>query len=139
MFRAFIFWQINTGVKFYYVKQESMIPMRDGKKLYTSIYLPKDKSAKHPILMVRTPYSSGPYNKTDINGRLFYPHWMKYLKKGYIMVMQDVRGRYMSEGEYADVRPFNENKKGKETDEASDSYDAIDWLVKNLPDNNGNV
>jgi putative CocE/NonD family hydrolase len=113
--------------------------MRDGKKLFTTIYSPKNNPGKHPILVVRTPYSVGPYGK-EISPRLYSPHWMQYLKEGYVMVMQDVRGRYMSEGEYMDVRPFNANKKGKnDIDEASDTYDAVEWLVKNVRDNNGNV
>jgi len=113
--------------------------MRDGKKLFTCIYLPKDNTVKHPMLMMRSPYSAAPYGKDKFTPRLYGNHWIKYAKKNYIVIIQDVRGRYMSEGEYADVRPFNENKKGKETDEASDTYDAIDWLVKNVPNNNGNV
>ena len=64
---------------------------------------------------------------------------MAYAKENFIFVTQDVRGRYMSEGEFEDVRPFNKNKKGKEIDEASDTYDAIDWLVKNIKNNNGKV
>lgn len=122
-----------------YSKQEVQIAMRDGKKLFTTIYSPKNSPGKHPILVVRTPYSVGPYGK-EFSPRLYAPHWMQYLKEGYIMVMQDVRGRYMSEGDYMDVRPFNANKKGKnDIDEASDTYDAVEWLVKNVKDNNGNV
>ncbi|MCW3078291.1 MAG: CocE/NonD family hydrolase [Bacteroidetes bacterium] len=122
-----------------YNKQEVMIPMRDGKKLFTSIYTPKDNSEKHPVLMVRTPYSAAPYGKV-YSPRLYAPHWSRYVREKYIIIVQDVRGRYMSEGDYMDVRPFNENKKGKnEIDEASDTYDAVDWLVKNVSNNNGNV
>ena len=112
--------------------------MRDGIKLFTSIYQPKDQSEKHPILMERTPYSAAPY------GKRLYPFWgthlLQYCKEGYIMVIQDVRGRWMSEGDFVDVRPFNPNKKTKQDiDEASDAYDTIDWLVKNLDNNNGKV
>ncbi|MGZ4042802.1 MAG: CocE/NonD family hydrolase [Bacteroidia bacterium] len=122
-----------------YSKQEVMIPMRDGKKLFTAIYTPKNNSEKHPILVVRTPYSVGPYGKV-FSPRIYSPHWSQYLKENYILVMQDVRGRYMSEGEYMDVRPFIENKKGKnDVDEASDTYDGVEWLVKNVANNNGNV
>ncbi|MCA0430671.1 MAG: CocE/NonD family hydrolase [Bacteroidetes bacterium] len=127
-------WVVNN-----YTKQEIMVKMRDGVSLYTSVYSPKSNSLKQPILMMRTPYSCTPYGSNNFNPRLYSAHWIKYLKKGYIMVLQDVRGRYMSEGEYMDVRPFNENKLNNETDEASDSYDIIDWLVKNIPNNNGNV
>jgi len=122
-----------------YIKQEKLITMRDGKMLFTSIYTPKNKSEKHPMLMCRTPYSIGPYGK-DFNSRIFGAHWIKYAKANYIFVLQDVRGRYMSEGEFVDVRPFIENKQKKtDTDEASDTYDAVDWLVKNVENNNGNV
>ncbi|MCW3467456.1 CocE/NonD family hydrolase [Chitinophaga nivalis] len=122
-----------------YTKKELYIPMRDGVKLFTSVYLPKDQSEKHPILMSRTPYSCAPYGEDAF--RPFYNnHYKKYLKEGYIMVIQDVRGTWMSEGKYVNIRPFNAAKKGKkEIDEASDTYDTIDWLVKNLQGNNGNV
>jgi len=122
-----------------YTKQETYITMRDGVKLFTSIYLPKSKAEKHPILMTRTPYSCSPYGENEYSSRLWKSYKMAYLKEGYIMVTQDVRGRWMSEGEFMDVRPFNADKKGKEIDEASDTYDTVDWLVKNLPNNNGNV
>lgn len=121
-----------------YTKKSLYITMRDGVKLYTTIYAPKDNTKKHPILMGRTPYSIAPYND-KFNGRLFGSYWIEYMKKGYIMVQQDVRGKWMSEGSYVDVRPYNPNKKGTEIDEASDTYDAIDWLVKNTENNNGNV
>ncbi len=126
-------WIVNN-----YTKMERSIPMRDGIKLFTSIYIPKSNAEKHPILITRTPYSCAPYGEKN-----FKEYWnsyeKEYFKEGYIMVTQDVRGRWMSEGVYENVRPFKSNKKGKEIDEASDSYDAIDWLVKNIPGNNGNV
>lgn len=122
-----------------YKKAEQYITMRDGVRLFTSIYIPKDSAEKHPILLTRTPYSCAPYGAND-----FRPFWQtsykEYLKEKYIMVIQDVRGRWMSEGTFTDVRPFNPDKKGnKEIDEASDTYDTIDWMVKNLRSNNGNV
>lgn len=123
-----------------YIKMERMVPMRDGIKLFTSIYAPKDNATKHPILFNRTPYSCAPYGENNISPRLSGSYLVDYLKKGYIFVQQDVRGKWMSEGEFEDIRPFNPNKKtSKDVDEASDTYDAIDWLVKNLPANNGNV
>lgn len=128
-------WFVNN-----YEKREISIPMRDGIKLFTSVYLPKDNQEKHPILITRTPYSCAPYGADK-----FAPFWtnsyrMQYLKEGYIIVNQDVRGRWMSEGTFVDVRPFNPDKKSsKDIDEASDTYDAIDWMVKNLPNNNGRV
>ena len=121
-----------------YTKMEVSIPMRDGVKLFASVYLPKSKSEKHPILMERTPYSCAPYGK-DKYRPFWINHLMEYCRKGYIMVINDVRGRWMSEGTFMDVRPFNALKKGKEIDEASDTYDVIDWLVKNVENNNGNV
>jgi uncharacterized protein len=125
-------WIVNN-----YTKMERLIPMRDGVKLFTSIYIPKDASEDHPILMERTPYSCAPYGEDKWNE--FWNSYKKaYFKEGYIMVIQDVRGRWMSEGEFVNVRPFNPDKKtNKDIDEASDTYDAIDWLIKNLPHNNG--
>ncbi len=128
-------WVVNN-----YTKQEVMITMRDGVKLFTSIYVPKNNSEKHPILMMRTPYSVSPYGEGKISPRLYKTYWKEYLKENYILVMQDVRGKYMSEGVYEDVRPFNKNKKGKkEIDESSDTFDTVDWLIKNIKNNNGNV
>jgi len=126
-------WFVNN-----YTKKEVYIPMRDGVKLFTSIYIPTDQTEKHPILLTRTPYSVSPYGKS------FRPYWrnymLRYCKEGYILVNQDIRGKYMSEGVFEVVRPFNPNKKtNKDIDEASDSYDTIDWLIKNIDNNNGNV
>ncbi len=121
-----------------YTKQEEMIPMRDGKKLFTAIYVPKDLSEKHPILMKRTPYSSAPYGTNNFP-EFWNTYQRLYLRENYIIVVQDVRGKYMSEGEYVDVRPYITDKKGNEIDEASDTYDTVDWLIKNIKNNNGNV
>jgi uncharacterized protein len=129
--------QDSAWIRDNYTKKEVSIPMRDGIKLFTSIYIPKDKTEKHPILIKRTPYSCKPYGEN--NWKDYWNCYQKeYCKEGYIMVTQDVRGRWMSEGEFKDVRPFNANKKGNEIDEASDTYDTIDWLIKNIP-NNGNA
>jgi putative CocE/NonD family hydrolase len=127
-------WIVNN-----YFKIERSISMRDGVKLFTSIYIPKDSSQKHPIMLMRTPYSCAPYGEGKFRG--FWSRNTKcYLKEKYIMVIQDVRGRYMSEGVFEDIRPYIENKKTKnDIDEASDTYDAIDWMVKNIPTNNGKV
>ena len=103
------------------------------------MYIPKDSSEKHPILFKRTPYSCYPYGEDKFNPSIYESYWINYLKKGYIMTIQDVRGRFMSEGDFEDVRPFNPNKKGKEFDEASDTYDAIDWMINNIPGNNKRV
>ena len=113
--------------------------MRDGIKLFTTLYIPKDTTEQHPILMTRTPYSCAPYGEDKWpNFSAGYRRY--YLREGYILVTQDVRGRWMSEGQFVDVRPFIKDKKATtDVDEASDTYDAIDWLVKNVPHNNGRV
>lgn len=127
-------WVVNN-----YTKLEARIPMRDGVKLFTSIYMPVDNSQNHPILMCRTPYSCYPYGKNKFLN-FWNSYQLAYLKEGYIMVIQDVRGKWMSEGDFVDVRPFNPGKKTiKDIDEASDAYDAIDWLIKNVANNNGKV
>ena len=126
-------WVVNN-----YTKKEVMIPMRDGVKLFTTIYAPKDVSEKHPIIITRTPYSCAPYGEDKFAAIWNNPR-KYFFKEKYIYIIQDVRGRWMSEGVFQDVRPFNPNKKGNEIDEASDAYDAIDWMVKNIPNNNGNV
>lgn len=130
--------QDSSWIRDSYYKIERMIPMRDGVKLFTSIYIPKDVTEKHPILLRRTPYSCAPYGE-DKWEAFWNNHLRYYMREGYVIVKQDVRGRWMSEGEFVDVRPFNPNKTGTQTDEASDTYDAIDWLVKNVPGNNGRV
>ncbi|WEK33718.1 MAG: CocE/NonD family hydrolase [Candidatus Pseudobacter hemicellulosilyticus] len=123
-----------------YTKKEVRIPMRDGIKLFTAAYIPKDASEKHPILLMRTPYSCRPYGEDQFAAGFWKAHFRYYARENYIIVLQDVRGRWMSEGEYVNIRPFNPNKKtSQDIDEASDTYDAIDWLVKNIPGNNGNV
>src|SRR5450432_3658593 len=121
-----------------YYKIEKSISMRDGVKLFTSVYIPKDTTEKHPILIERTPYGCAPYGSDEY--RDFWSGYKRYfLYEGYIMVIQDVRGRWMSEGKFVDVRPFIKNKKTSDTDESTDAYDAIDYLVKNIAGNNGKV
>ncbi len=131
--------QDSAWIKEHYYKIERMIPMRDGVKLFTCIYIPTDQSEKHPLLLTRTPYSCAPYGENNFNANLWNRHWRYYARENYIIVTQDVRGRWMSEGDFVDIRPYNPNKKGTETDEASDTYDAIDWLIKNIPSNNERV
>nr|WP_315142221.1 CocE/NonD family hydrolase [uncultured Flavobacterium sp.] len=121
-----------------YTKQEVRIKMRDGLELFTAIYSPKDTSKKYPIVMQRTPYNCAPYGPDQFKRSIGPNETM--MKEGYIVVYQDVRGRYMSDGLYDNMRGYIPNKKGKtEVDEASDTYDTIDWLVKNVANNNGNV
>lgn len=120
-------------VKATYDRQDVMIPMRDGVRLFTTVYTPKDTSQRYPILLTRTPYG------TDTYLRSIGPS-VGFEREGYIFVFQDVRGKYQSEGEFVDVRPFKPNKSGpQDIDEASDTYDTIDWLIHQLPHNNGNV
>jgi uncharacterized protein len=127
-------WIVNN-----YTKMERMITMRDGIKLFTSIYVPMDDSEDHPILITRTPYSCAPYGE-DKWKDYWNTYLREYMREGYIMVTQDVRGRWMSEGDFVNVRPFIQDKKTKkDIDEASDTYDAIEWLIKNVPHNNGRV
>ncbi|WP_298351835.1 CocE/NonD family hydrolase [Runella sp.] len=131
--------QTSNFVKDNYTKLDRQIAMRDGVKLYTVIYVPKDVSQSYPILMERTPYSAGPYGETNYttNG----PGPSKLLSEDkYIFVTQDVRGRYLSEGKFEEMTPHNFAKKTpKDTDESSDTYDTIEWLIKNIPQNNGRV
>ena len=130
--------QDSAYIRDHYTKTEKYIIMRDGKRLFTSIYMPKDQSKKYGIIMTRTPYTVGPYGETEYKKTLGQN--MGFAKEGYIFVYQDVRGKWMSEGDFVDVRPQIDNKKGKtDIDESSDTYDTIDWLVKNLPNNNGKV
>src|SRR5437764_7477598 len=129
--------ELADYIKSHYVKREVMIPMRDGVRLFTSIYEPKDHSQKYPIMLDRTPYTVAPYG-ADKFRNLLGPNEL-FAREGYIFVYQDVRGRWMSEGEYMDVRPYIPNKTGKQVDETSDTYDTVDWLVKNVLNNNGRV
>jgi putative CocE/NonD family hydrolase len=131
-----IFAQENYVEENYY-KEEVYITMRDGIKLHTTIYTPKDASQDYPILMQRTPYSSKPYGKDKFRRRIGPNEHL--MKEGYIIVYQDVRGRWMSEGVYDNMRAYIPNKKKKQVDEASDTYDTIEWLVKNVDNNNGKV
>ncbi|MDL5513978.1 CocE/NonD family hydrolase [Arenibacter sp. M-2] len=121
----------------FYNKTEVAIPMRDGIKLHTTIYSPKDTSKKYPIIMSRTPYSCRPYGSNEYKA-LISPN-RKMMKEGNIVVYQDVRGRWNSEGVYDNMRAFIPNKKNGEVDEASDTYDTIEWLINNVKNHNGNV
>lgn len=123
-----------------YAKFEYRIPMRDGKLLFTSVYVPNDASAskRYPILLVRTPYSVAPYGSDQYKGML--GPTAEYEKEGFIFAFQDVRGTYMSEGEFVNMRPHIDHKKSKtDIDESSDTYDSIEWMTKHLPYNNGKV
>lgn len=130
--------QDSAYVRDHYTKMQKLIPMRDGVKLSTVIYVPKEDSKKYPIMFNRTPYSAGPYGETEY--KMSLGPSMLFAREGYIFVYQDVRGRYLSEGKFVATRPYIQNKKKKtDIDETSDTYDTIDWLVKNIPHNNGKV
>ncbi|MEP0266146.1 CocE/NonD family hydrolase [Dokdonia sp.] len=129
--------QETYDVKAHYTKQEVDIKMRDGITLHTTIYSPKDTSKKYPMVMQRTPYSSRPYGEDQFRSKIGPNKYM--MEEGYIIVYQDVRGRWLSEGKYDNMRAYIPNKKDGEVDEASDTYDTIDWLVNNVANNNGNV
>ncbi len=124
-------------VKANYTKYEYRIPMRDGKKLFTAVYVPKDESKRYPILLLRTPYNVRPYGVDRYKENLG-PSPL-FGKSGYIFAYQDVRGRWMSEGDFVNMRPHNPAKKDSDIDESSDTWDTIDFLVKRVPHNNGRV
>lgn len=122
----------------HYTKYDYRIPMRDGVKLFTTVYMPKDTSQAYPILINRTPYSIAPYG-IDNCRPVLGPSEI-FDKEGFIFVYQDVRGRFLSEGEFIDI-PYHKTAFSgpTDTDESTDTYDTIDWLVKHVPNNNGRV
>jgi putative CocE/NonD family hydrolase len=130
--------QEQFNIRDHYTKSEYQIQMRDGVKLFTAVYVPKDTSQKFPIMMIRTPYSVGPYGPNNYPASLG-PSPL-FAKEGFIFVYQDVRGRMMSEGDFHWMTPYKPKKAGPaDVDESTDTYDTIDWLIKNIPNNNGRV
>lgn len=129
----------QEDIKSNYDKKEVYIPMRDGIKLYTAIYTPKDisKDKKYPMLMQRTCYSIAPYGEDNFRKSLGPSPFLE--KDKYIFIYQDVRGRYMSEGVFTNMTPQVEHKTKKDIDESTDTYDTVDWLIKNIKNNNGKV
>jgi uncharacterized protein len=120
-----------------YSKQEVMIKMRDGVALFTAIYTPKDVSKKYPILLKRTPYTSAPYGDSVFVQSFQNKVLMRELN---IFVCQDVRGKWMSEGEFVDVRPvISDRKSSQDIDESTDAYDTAEWLTNNAKGNNGRI
>ncbi len=130
--------QRPNSIKEKYQKYEYMIPMRDGVKLYTAVYVPKDNSEKHPIMLTRTPYSCRPYGADQY--RDSFGGSSRFVSSNYIFAYQDVRGKYLSEGEFVNVRPQISilNPKAK-IDESTDTYDTVEYLIKNVPSNNQRV
>ncbi|WP_144394772.1 CocE/NonD family hydrolase [Pleionea sediminis] len=125
-------------IREHYAKYEYEIPMRDGKTLFTAVYVPYDDSRTYPMLMLRTPYSVAPYGIN--NYRKSLAPSSEFEKEKFIFVWQDVRGRFRSEGEFVNMRPQNAYQRGGQAvDDATDTYDTIEWLVKNIPNNNGRV
>ncbi len=126
-------------VRSHYTKYEFRIPMRDGKRLFTAVYVPKDApGGPYPFLMDRTPYDVAPYGEDRYPAHLGPSD--EFEKAGYIFVYQDVRGRWMSEGQFLEMRPhIDEKKSPQDVDDASDTHDTIDFLLKNVPNNNGKV
>ena len=123
----------------HYVKTEFRVPMRDGVQLYTVVYAPLDADrVRYPVMLTRTPYSAGPYGPGKYRVRICPNGFM--LREGYLFVIQDVRGRYLSEGTFEDVRPETDQHPTKaDTDESTDTYDTIEYLLKRGPRNNGRV
>ena len=125
-------------IRDHYTKYEFMIPMRDGVRLHTNVYAPKDRSEKYPFLIMRTPYTVAPYGIDNYKSHLGPGRTELFSKEGFIFVDQDVRGKGRSEGVYVHVRPVNPNKKTpQDIDETTDTYDTVEWLLKNIPNNNG--
>jgi len=126
-------------IRSHYTKYEVRIPVRDGVTLFAAVYVPSDASAErtYPILLTRTPYSAGPY------GANRYPHTLgpspEFAREKYIFVTEDVRGRFMSEGTFVNMRPVLDRPTGGRTDESTDAWDTVDWLVHHVPFNNGKV
>jgi len=125
-------------IRSHYAKFEYSIPMRDGVRLFTAVYCPYDRSKTYPILMHRTPYSCAPYGADQ------YRSWLgpsgDIEKDGYIFVWQDVRGRFMSEGDFVNMRPHNPDKRNDgDIDESTDTYDTIEWLLAHIDNNNGRI
>ncbi len=121
----------------HYTKYEYRIPMRDGKRLFTAVYVPKDQSRPYPFLMQRTPYSVAPYG-VDAYPRRVGPS-QELTAAGYIFVEQDVRGRNLSEGTFIEMTPHKATKTAAEVDESSDTFDTVEWLLKNVTNHNGRV
>ncbi len=133
-----LFAQGRDFIRANYTKFEYRIPMRDGKKLFTAVYVPKDTSRHYPIMLMRTPYGVAPYGADNYPSNLGPSD--RFAKEGFIFAYQDVRGRMMSEGEFVNMRPVKDHRNSADDfDEASDTYDTVDWLVANVAPNNGKV
>ncbi len=121
----------------HYTKHEYRIEMRDGVRLFTQVYVPLDRSHDYPILLFRTPYRVNPLGVEKYNYRGLLGPDLPFAQEGYIFAYQDVRGTFMSEGEFVQMRPIGAGDGG--IDESTDTYDTIEWLIENIPNNNGRV
>jgi hypothetical protein len=130
--------QLASYIRLHYEKHEHLVPMRDGVKLFTSVYVPRDATRTYPLLIKRTPYSVAPYGPDKYAATLGPSE--SFVKAGYIFINQDVRGRFQSEGEFVQVTPHIPKKqKSTDVDESSDTFDTIEWLLKNVAGHNGRV
>ena len=129
--------ELRDYIRTHYTKSEYMVPMRDGTGLFLSVYSPKDASQKYPVWMMRTPYTVGPYGADNYRRDLGPSE--AFARSGYIFAYCDVRGKGKSEGKFEDVRPLIPDKTGKQFDEASDTYDTIEFILKTVPNHNGRV
>ena len=130
--------QSAEQVRARYTKYEHLIPMRDGARLFSAVYVPKEDSQRYPMLLTRTPYSVAPYGVDKYREALGPSEHFE--KEGFIFIYQDARGRHMSEGEFQQVRPHVPDKRGpKDIDESTDTYDTIEWLLAHVPNHNGRV
>src|SRR5262249_20879265 len=117
-----------------FTKSDAMIPMRDGVKLHTEVYVPKDGKRPFPFFLTRSPYGL----HDDAKGYTpLLAIYEEMFPDGYIFVFQDIRGKYGSEGQFEMKRPPRDRNNAKSIDEGTDTYDTIDWLLKNVPNNNG--
>ncbi|MEM9065637.1 MAG: CocE/NonD family hydrolase [Planctomycetota bacterium] len=130
----------DAWLKAHYSKTEYLVPMRDGVRLHTVVYAPRDDSQAYPMLMHRTPYSAGPYGPGEYRTpRRFHPN-EPMIREGFIFVFQDVRGKFMSEGEFVNMTPHVANKRSdRDIDESTDAYDSIEFLLDTVPNHNGRV
>ena len=114
-------------------KTEVLVPMRDGVKLHTVIFAPKNATGNLPLLLTRTPYGIAGA------GGAFGTSYAELAEEGFIFAFQDIRGRFGSEGQFVMLRPPRDKRDAKAIDEGSDTYDTIEWMLKNVPRNNGRV
>ena len=128
--------ELAAFIRVNYTKTEHLVPMRDGVRLFTVVYTPNDIQGQWPVMLLRTPYGSGPYGASNYRTALGPSEF--FAREKFIFVYQDVRGKRMSEGEFVDMRP-QRGHGGAVTDESTDAWDTIDWIVNNVPRTNGRV